>query len=51
MDVSVAIYVAVTSRECIQRPKTPFIGGLPKKFLIHCRASIEYIVGDCTVGN
>ena len=25
--------------------------GLPKGFLIHCRASIEYIVVDCTVGN
>ena len=27
------------------------IGGLPKGFLIHCRASMGYIVGDCTVGN
>ncbi len=24
--------------------------GLPKGFLIHCRASIEYIIVDCTVG-
>ncbi len=25
--------------------------GLPKGFLIQCRASIEYIVVDCTVGD
>jgi hypothetical protein len=25
MNVSAAIYVAVTSRECMQRPKTPLV--------------------------
>ena len=25
MDVSATIYVAVTSRECMQRPKTPLL--------------------------
>jgi hypothetical protein len=51
MDISAAIYVAVTGRECMQHPKTPLMDYLPEGFLIHCRASMRYIDGDRTVGN